>query len=136
MREKFNRFLRTFMIGRYGADQFARFTMSVAMVSIILSIFIRNGLLDLIGMIAIFYTYFRMFSRNIQKRYQENQKFLNATSGIRSRFQKEKSILQQKKTHHIYKCPGCGQKIRIPRSGGKKVEISCPKCQTKFVKKI
>lgn len=136
MREKFTRFMQRFMTGRYGADELSRFTMAIAMAAILLSLFLRSGILDLIGMASIVYTYFRMFSRNISRRYAENQKYLNVTSGIRRRFQKEKSMMQQRKTHHIYSCPGCGQKIRIPRGSGKKVEIDCPKCHTKFIKKI
>ncbi len=128
--------MQRFMTGRYGADELSRFTMAIAMAAILLSLFLRSGILDLIGMASIVYTYFRMFSRNISRRYAENQKYLNVTSGIRRRFQKEKSMMQQRKTHHIYSCPGCGQKIRIPRGSGKKVEIDCPKCHTKFIKKI
>jgi DNA-directed RNA polymerase subunit RPC12/RpoP len=128
------------MQGRYGVDELARVTMGVAMVIIILSIFFGGtgigSLMDLLGLAAIAYTYYRIFSRNIQKRYEENQKYLKATYNLRRKFQKEKDLLAQRKTHHIYTCPGCGQKIRIPRSGGKKVEIDCPKCHTKFVKKI
>lgn len=128
--------MQSFMMGRYGTDELAKFTMGVAFVIIIISIFVRSNLLDLIGIVAIVYTYFRMFSRNISKRYQENQKFLSKTSGIRTHIQREKNLMQQRKTHHIYSCPGCGQKIRIPRGQGKKVEIDCPKCHTKFIKKI
>lgn len=135
MREKFIRFMQ----GRNGVDEFARFTIGVAFVSIILAIFMGSGrfvssLLDTIGLLAIVYTYYRILSKDIQKRYQENQKYLSMTSKIRVRFQKEKNIMQQRKTHHIYTCPGCGQKIRIPRGKGK-IEIDCPKCHTKFVKK-
>ena len=86
------------------------------------------------GMAAIVYTYFRIFSKNISKRYQENQKYLQMTDKLRARFQKEKRMMSQRKDYHIYSCPGCGQKIRIPRGGFKKVEIECPKCHTKFYK--
>ncbi len=128
------------MQGRNGVDQFSRFTMGVALVSIVLTLFTgtRNAVgtfLDLLGMAAIVYTYFRIFSKNISKRYQENQKYLQATDKLRARFQKEKRMMSQRKDYHIYSCPGCGQKIRIPRGGFKKVEIECPKCHTKFIKR-
>mgnify|MGYP000175811789 FL=1 len=101
--------------------------------------FFRNGsttgaILNTVGLAAIIYTYFRMLSRNIQKRYAENQKYLSMTAKIRQWFRKEKNMMEQRKTHHIYTCPSCGQKIRIPRGKGK-IEIDCPKCHTKFIKK-
>ena len=135
MREKFIRFMQV----RYGVDAFARFTMGVALVLIILSVFFgsrsRTGaLLDTLGLLVILYTYYRMLSRDIGKRSRENQKYLSVTSGIRQRFFREKNIMQQRKEYHIYSCPGCKQKIRIPRGKGK-IEIECPKCHTKFIKK-
>ena len=135
MREKFMRFMQ----GRYGVDAFARFTMGVALVLIILSVFFgsrsRTGaFLDTLGLLVILYTYYRMLSRDIQKRYAENQKYLSITAGIRQKFNREKNIMQQRKEYHIYSCPNCKQKIRIPRGKGK-IEIDCPKCHTKFVKR-
>ena len=135
MREKFMRFMQ----GRYGVDQFAKFTMGVALVSIVLAIFVNTGssagsLLDMLGLVAIVYTYFRIFSRNISKRAQENQKYLSATAKLRQRLNKEKNMMKQRKDYHIYTCPSCGQKVRIPRGKGK-IEISCPKCHSKFVKR-
>lgn len=134
MRDKINRFMQ----GRYGADQFAKFTMGVALVSIVLAVFFRRfaigGLLDGLGLAAIVYTYYRMLSRNIQRRYAENQKYLSMTQNLRVRLNKEKKMMEQRKTHHIYTCPGCGQKIRIPRGKGK-IEIECPKCHVKFIKR-
>ena len=128
------------MQGRNGVDQFARFTMGVALAAIVLTLFTgtRSGIgafLDLFGMAAIVYTYFRIFSKNISKRYQENQKYLQMTDKLSARFKKEKRMMSQRKDYHIYSCPGCGQKIRIPRGGFKKVEIECPKCHTKFIKR-
>ena len=128
------------MQGRYGVDDFSRFIMGVALTLIILTMvvtmFNRNvgSILDFLGIAAIVYAYFRIFSRNIQQRYAENQKYLQVTSKFRLRFNKEKNLMEQRKTHHIYSCPGCGQKIRIPRGKGK-IEIECPKCHTKFVKR-
>ena len=135
MKDKFYRFMQ----GRYGVDQFAKFTMGVALVSIVLAIFVNTGssagsLLDMLGLVAIVYTYFRILSRNISKRAQENQKYLSATAKLRQRLNKEKNMMKQRKDYHIYTCPSCGQKVRIPRGKGK-IEISCPKCHSKFVKR-
>jgi len=128
------------MQGRYGVDDLSRFTMGVALVLIILAMFANifsrtvGSTLDILGVAAIVYAYIRIFSRNIQQRYAENQKFLQMKSKFRFRFNKEKDLMKQRKTHHIYNCPGCGQKIRIPKGKGK-IEIECPKCHTKFVKR-
>ena len=135
MRDRLNKFMQ----GRYGVDQFARFTLGVALFVIVVGSFIRRSaagsVLDMIGMILIIYTYFRILSRNVSARYAEIQKYLGYTQKIRGQFNREKSMMEQRKTHHIYTCPGCGQKIRIPRGKGQKVEIECPKCHQKFIKR-
>ena len=141
MRDKFNKFMQ----GRYGVDDLSRFTMGAALVLIILTMFVNivnrsvGSVLDFLGIAAIVYAYFRIFSRDIQKRYEENQKFLSATAGIRNRFRKGKKVMEQRKEqgkeYRIYTCPSCGQIVRIPRGNGKKVEIQCPKCHSKFIKR-
>ena len=113
MRERFMRFMQ----GRYGADHFCRFLSGVTMVLLVISLFSRHRIWFLAALLVLIYSYFRMFSRNIPKRYAEEQKYL-----------------AQKKTHHIYKCPSCGQKIRVPRGHGR-IEIRCPKCSATFIKR-
>ena len=134
MKDKFFKFME----GRYGVDSYSRFTIGLALVCIIISIFfpgrsLIGAVLNTVGLLAIIYTYFRILSRNIQKRYAENQKYLAMTAKLRQRFNREKNLMKQRKTHHIYSCPNCGQKIRIPRGKGR-IEIDCPKCHTKFIK--
>ena len=123
-----------FMQGRYGADQMGQMLSAVSMVFLIISLFSRNQAWFLLAVIGIVYNYFRMFSKNISKRYAENQKYLTMTAGIRRKPASWKSQLAQRKIYHIYRCPGCKQKIRVPRGRGK-IEIRCPKCNTRFVKK-
>lgn len=123
-----------FMQGRYGADQMGQMLSAVSMVFLIISLFSRNQAWFLLAVIGIVYNYFRMFSKNISKRYAENQKYLKMTVGIRRKLASWKSQLAQRKIYHIYRCPGCKQKIRVPRGRGK-IEIRCPKCNTRFVKK-
>ena len=108
------------MQGRYGADQMGQMLSAVSMVFLIISLFSRNQAWFLLAVIGIVYNYFRMFSK--------------MTAGIRRKLASWKSQLAQRKIYHIYRCPGCKQKIRVPRGRGK-IEIRCPKCNTRFVKK-
>ena len=135
MREKLNRFMQ----GRYGTDQLGKFTMTIALVFIVLTIVMPHGsglrrIFDFLGLAAVVYSYFRMMSRNISARYAENQRYLSRTEDVRRWIGKEQYRMQQRKVYHFYRCPNCQQKIRIPRGKGK-IEIDCPKCHTKFVKK-
>ena len=131
--------LERFMIGRYGIDSLGKATWWTAVVLLVLSvIFGRNGglasLLNTFSMVALVYTCYRALSRDIQRRYQENKKFLSMTAELRGRIDKEKKLFGQRRYYHFYKCPGCSTVIRMPRGKGT-VEIRCPKCGTKFVKR-
>ena len=129
MKEK----LRRFMIGRYGTDELSKFMMTVVVVLWLLNIFTKNRFFYSWSALVLLLAYFRMLSRNIQKRYQENQKFLEIKSKVLAKVRKEKSNMEQRKTHHIYQCPSCKQKIRIPRGKGR-ICITCPRCKTQFTK--
>ena len=134
MKNNWKNKMMQFMQVRYGADQMGQMLSAVSMVFLIISLFSRNQAWFLLAVIGIVYNYFRMFSKNISKRYAENQKYLKMTAGIRRKLASWKSQLAQRKIYHIYRCPGCKQKIRVPRGRGK-IEIRCPKCNTRFVKK-
>lgn len=129
MKEK----LQRFMIGRYGVDAFSKFLMVVILIFWVLDLFIDSKILYSWSILLIIYVYFRMFSRNVSKRYQENVKYLEIKNKVLRKLKLEKSHMEQRKTHHIYKCPTCKQKIRIPRGKGR-ICITCPKCKTEFTK--
>ena len=130
MREKFLHFMQ----GRYGADQLYRVMLIGGAVLVILSNFIFEVFFLLLGWILVVLAFVRAFSKDYSRRYAENQKFLELTGKIRKVFGKQRYVMEQRKDYHIYTCPQCRQKIRMPRGNGK-VEISCPKCHTKFIKK-
>ena len=127
MREK----LQRFMMGRNGIDELNRFLMIVWFILWAIELFTKNGILSIFSFALLIYLYFRMFSRNLSKRYQENVAYLNMKNKITSKFRSKKSEMQQRKTHHIYKCPTCKQKLRVPRGRGN-VEVRCRKCATVF----
>lgn len=123
-----------FMNGRYGADQLSRFMLGVCLVCMALNIFTDVHGLYTVALILLGICYFRMLSRNHVQRSAENQKYLDMTWKLRAKFDKTKRRIVQSKDFHIYKCPSCGQKIRIPRGKGK-IRITCPKCRHEFEKK-
>ena len=123
-----------FMSGRYGADQLSRFMLGVCVVCIVLNLFTHIRGFYLLSLVLIGICYFRMLSRNFAKRSAENEKYLNIVWKIKRKFQQTKNRVVQSKDFHIYKCPSCGQKIRIPRGKGK-ICITCPKCRQEVEKK-
>ncbi len=129
MKQKFQQF----MMGRYGVDSFLKFLLGAALGLAVLDIFIDSRILTSWFYVLVIYSYYRILSKNHQKRYQENMKFLQIKNKIVSKFKSEKNLMKQRKTHHIYKCPTCGQKIRIPKGKGR-ICITCPKCKTEFTK--
>ncbi|MBE5876587.1 MAG: hypothetical protein E7290_06840 [Lachnospiraceae bacterium] len=130
MREKLMRFMQ----GRYGVDELSRFLSIASLVLIVLELLTRRAIFGALVWAIFIYIYFRMFSKNYMKRQQENQKFLTARYKWKTKWYNFKKDMRQRKDYHIYKCPQCGQKIRIPRGKGK-IAIRCPKCYIEFVKR-
>lgn len=71
-----NRF-QQFMYGRYGMDQLNRFLSTVALIILVVSMFIRRPIVEIVALALLFWCYYRMFSKNISKRAAENQKYMN-----------------------------------------------------------
>ena len=130
MREKFYRFMQ----GRYGNDELSKFLVGVSMVFIILNLLTKSGIFNLLFWVCLIYSYFRMFSKNHSARYAENQKYLALKNKWTYKWENHKRMREQKKIFHIYNCPYCKQKIRIPKGKGS-IIITCPKCKQEFGKR-
>ena len=127
------RFTR-FMQGRYGVDSLSRFLSVLLLAFIAVGLFVRIPFSGMITFAILVILYWRMFSRDIPKRYEENQKFLQIRDKLLGRFSSFSSNMSQLKDYHIYKCPRCNQKIRIPRGKGH-IMVRCPSCGYEFHKK-
>lgn len=130
MRDKFQRF----MMGRYGIDELGRFSLYFTLALLIIGLFVQSGILNALTFLCLVLLYFRMFSKNYAKRRKENDIYLKYYNKVMGFFQKQKRLARERKVNHIYSCPNCKQKIRIPKGKGK-IAITCPKCKTEFIKK-
>ena len=127
MRDRFYRFMQ----GRYGQDAFSRFLLGAMAVCLLLNVVFRSRLFGALAWLLLFYGYFRIFSRNHAARFAENQRYLERTAKFRYWFEQQKKLREERKYHHIYVCPKCRQKIRIPKGKGK-IMVGCPKCRHEF----
>ena len=130
MREK----LRQFMIGRYGTDGLNQFLSIASIVMLLISLITRVSLFTYVGMVLLILCYYRSLSRNISKRTEENYKYYAVKDRIRNKFSGLKDQWNNRRLYHYYRCPQCRQKLRVPRGRGR-IQISCPRCGTQFIKK-
>ena len=80
------------------------------------------------------YYIFRTMSRNIEARRQENRWFLGWFSPIVKWCSGRVKMLKQSGQYRFFRCKSCGQTLRVPKKRGK-IQITCPKCGAKMVKK-
>ena len=129
MKEKFYRFMQ----GRYGNDALNRGLLTLIVFMLVVNIFADSYILSCIMFVIWVVMIYRMFSKDIYKRYNENQKYL----GYMKPLERYKNLLEKQKddpNHKYFRCPKCKQMVRVPRGRGK-ITITCPKCQTQFDRK-
>ena len=130
MREKF----RQFKIGRYGTDGLNQFLSFASIVMLLLSLLTRFSLFTWVGAVLLVLCYYRSLSRNISKRTDENYRYYAIKDRVDSKFRGLKEQWTNRRVYHYYRCPQCHQKLRVPRGRGR-IQISCPRCGTQFIKK-
>lgn len=129
MRER----LQRFMAGRYGVDELSKFLNLVTLFVLVAGIFLLPQASSF-AVVVIIINYFRIFSRNTYARSNENAAFMRKRNQLTGWFSSKKNRFTQRKTHRFYKCASCKKTVRIPRGKGK-IEITCPVCQNKFIRR-
>jgi len=125
--------IQRFMYGRYGNDQLNLFLMVVYLLLYFVSLFVRFELLYWVGTALLFAALFRLLSRNIERRQYENAKFMRAAGPFLSWLHLRRTIHKDKE-HIYFKCPSCGQQLRVPRGKGK-ITVTCRSCGASFQEK-
>ena len=126
-----------FMYGRNGMDQLNR-----ALFWVYIALWLAGSILSVMGLDALSAIFnvvlyvllvvivFRMFSKNLYKRREENSKFLQKTWKIRSQIGGAKAR-HADKDHKYFTCKQCKTICRVPVGKGK-IIITCPKCRAQI----
>ena len=133
MKEKMARF----MAGRNGNDQLNLFLFGVSAVLILAAALLRGNLsrgFYLAVLAVLGYVYFRMFSRNVTRRREENGKYLRLQYRIAAAWKIRREKWVQRKDYKFFTCPSCKTTLRVPRGNGK-IKIVCRKCGNSFTGK-
>ena len=126
-----------FMIGRNGNDELNRFLLAADMVLILLSVIFSKGigrLLSPIALVLLGFTYYRMFSRDLIRRSDENAKYFRIREHFLGMIRVRKEQWVQRKDYKFFVCPACKATLRVPKGRGK-IKIVCRKCGNSFMGK-
>lgn len=126
------------MQGRYGADRLHRVLSWVYLAILIVSIFIARSVdikiyyaVLLLGLAVLVFSFYRVFSKNIEKRRKENERWLTFENKIKKRFRILRDRWKFRKTHVFKKCPKCKAVLRLKRIKGTH-SVTCPHCNETF----
>ena len=133
-RRMIRNFLQRFMYGRYGSDALSFFLLGCYVVLYLISYLADLPALYLVADVLLLWGFFRILSRNYERRRAENAAFLGFLSRTGAN-RRARRARRQDKEHRYYRCKQCGAIMRVPRGVGK-IEITCPKCGAKLTKKV
>ena len=125
--------IQRFMYGRYGNDPLNLFLICVYGILYVVVLFTRLELLYWVSFLLLLYALFRLLSRNIPKRRAENARFMRAAGPVLS-WLRLRRTMHRDKEHVYFKCPSCGQHLRVPRGKGT-ITVTCRSCGASFQEK-
>ena len=125
--------LRRKMYGLYGGDQLSFFLLGSYVILILLSNIPHLGFLSWVALIVLVWDLYRMLSRQIDRRRAENARFMTLAGPI-IRWYKMRRTIHRDRDHRYFRCPNCGQYLRVPRGKGK-ITVNCRNCGVSFEEK-
>ena len=132
--QKIKMSIARFMQGRHGPDNLGLFTLIAGLVCSLIAGFTGIGALSLIGLGLYICTLFRMLSRNQDKRLSENRKYMELTSGWKTKSLQFTKRMKNRSQYKYFKCPNCKVLLRLKRGCGEK-DITCVRCGFQFKQK-
>lgn len=120
-----------FMQGRHGPDNLGMFTLFTGLGCSIIGSITGVGILSLLGMGLYIWTLFRLFSKNNDKRIEENRKYISLTSGWKTKSSQFVKRLKNSREYRYFRCPNCKLLLRMKRGSGEK-EVTCARCKHQF----
>ena len=124
--------LKKFMSGRYGVDELSTTVIILGFLITPVSSYLRIP--SIIPIIIFVYAYYRVLSKDKDKRSAENKKFLKILEPITSRFKKSKMKMDGSKNYKYFTCKNCKQEMKVPKGNGK-IRVTCPKCGEETIQK-
>ena len=133
MKEKMLRF----MIGRNGNDELNRFLLILNLFLLLLGTVFNRTLgrvMMPLVLVLLGFAWYRMLSRDLLRRSEENGRYLMLRERVRSVFRLKKEQWAQRKDYKFFVCPACRTTLRVPKGRGK-IKIVCRKCGNSFTGK-
>ena len=135
---RFRERLAAFFFGRNGPDELSRLFWWASLIFLVLSTVIRLFVSVLAGyilygvsLILFGVSLYRVLSKNVSKRREENSKYLLFRGKIKAFFMRQKNKKQFKDTYIYVKCPNCKNILRFRRIVGEH-RAKCPCCHKDF----
>ena len=125
--------LMRFMYGRNGIDQLGTFMILLYLIVWVVQLISHWFFLIIFEYLLLILVLFRMLSRNVARRRAENAKFLKV-AGPALRWIRLRRTIHRDKDHRYFKCPNCGQQMRVPRGKGR-ITVHCRTCGATFEEK-
>lgn len=121
------------MYGRYGNDQLNMVLVLLSLALYLVFVVTSWTFLYAVSFMLMAAALFRCLSRNYDRRRAENGKFLSLVQPV-TRWYRLRRTIRRDKDHCYFKCPNCGQQLRVPRGKGR-ITVTCRGCGASFQEK-